>query len=305
MLMRRSLSHLPRRKKDELRRIADTIIEMVPATQMVILFGSHARGDWVEDRYEKDGRIYEYMSDYDIMVVTDTRQAADSTSVWSKVEKKIRAPQISETWTTLITHDIDYVNRRITKAAYFFVDVKKEGICLYNTGKHRLARLCEPDPRERFGQAKANLEYWFQKSKEFFLQFKAAYNRKSLSIAAFELHQATENLYHSLLLVFTGYKPKLHDLEKLGHLTNGFGKELLTVFPTATEEERKRFQLLKRAYTEARYEPRYRITKEELDYLAERVRLLQDVVKLLCERRIAKYEEEAAAFKEEQRGGKA
>ncbi len=304
MLMRRSLSHLPRRKKDELRRIADTIIEMVPATQMVILFGSHARGDWVEDRYEKDGRIYEYMSDYDIMVVTDTRQAADSASVWSKVEKKIRAPQISETWTTLITHDIDYVNRRITKAAYFFVDVKKEGICLYNTGKHRLARLCEPDPRERFGQAKANFQIWFHTANEFSIDFNNAFQRGSLKISSFYLHQAAENLYHTLLLVFTGYKPKLHDLEKLGHLTNGFGKELLTVFPTATEEERKRFQLLKRAYTEARYEPRYRITKEELDYLADRVRLLQEAVKRLCEQRIAKYEKEARAFKEEQQGRK-
>jgi hypothetical protein len=66
------------------------------------------------------------------------------------------------------------------------------------------------------------------------------------STAAFLLHQAAENLYH-MLLVFTGYKPELHDLEKLKRLTRGFGKELLTIFPTVTEEERYRFQLLRRA----------------------------------------------------------
>jgi HEPN domain-containing protein len=76
-----------------------------------------------------------------------------------------------------------------------------------------------------------------------------------------------EHLYHALLLVFTGYKPKLHDLEKLGRLTGGFGKELLTIFPSTTEEKRNRFQLLKKAYTEARYEPAYRIEKEDLEYL--------------------------------------
>jgi uncharacterized protein len=302
--MRRSISHLPERKKQELGCIADIIVEMVPATQTIILFGSHARGDWVEDQYEKDGRIYEYMSDYDIMVVTDTRQAADSTALWSKVEKKIRDPKISKTWTTLITHDIDYVNRRIAKAAYFFIDVKKEGICLYNSRKHRLAPLCEPDPRERLGQAKANLEYWMTAANEFHIDFENAFRRGSYSKAAFELHQAAENLYHTLLLVFTGYKPKRHDLEKLGHLTSGFGKQLLTVFPIATEEERRRFQLLKRAYTEARYEPRYRITKEDLDYLADRVSHLREAVKHLCEQRIAKYEEEARAIKDEQQGGK-
>lgn len=89
----------------------------------------------------------------------------------------------------------------------------------------------------------------------------------------------------------------LHDLEKLGHLTNSFGKELLAVFPSATDAERRRFQLLKKAHTEARYEPGYRIAKEDLEYPADRDRLLQEVVNLLCERRIAKYEEEARAYR--------
>ena len=297
--MKRSLSHLPKRKKDELRRITDIIVEMVPATQMIILFGSHARGDWVEDRYEKDGITYEYMSDYDILAVTDTRKAADSLSTWSKVEKRICDPAVSKTWTSIISHDIEYLNKRITKAAYFFVDIKKEGICLYNSQKHRLAQLCEPDPRERLGQAKADFEYWTKKAEEFFFGFQVYMGAAYWSTAAFTLHQATENLYHTLLLVFTGYKPKLHDLTKLGRRTGSFGKELLTVFPMATQEERHRFQLLKRAYTEARYEPRYRIAKEDLDYLADRVRRFQKIVKRLCEQRIAKYEEEARAFRDE------
>ena len=87
---------------------------MVPSTQMIILFGSHARGDWVEDRYEQDGRIYEYMSDFDILVVTETYRVADSVSLWHKVERRVQDPDISKTWTTLIAHDIEYVNRRLS-----------------------------------------------------------------------------------------------------------------------------------------------------------------------------------------------
>jgi hypothetical protein len=87
-------------------------------------------------------------------------------------------------------------------------------------------------------------------------------------------------------------RAKVH-LEKLKRLTGGFGKELLTIFPTVTEEKRCRFQLLRRAYTEARYEPGYRIEKEDLDYLGERIRRLQEAVKPLCARRIEQYEEEA------------
>jgi uncharacterized protein len=291
--MKRSTAHLPDRKRQELKRIAETIVEAVPSVQMVILFGSHARGDWVEDCYEKDGRIYEYSSDYDILVITETYTIADKLSLWSRVERRIREPEISKTWTTLIAHDIEYVNRRLSKSAYFFADIKKEGICLYSSGKHRLAPLKQPDPRDRLGRAKVNFEYWYKTAKSFFRQYLHAIDDSDYNIAAFDLHQAVENLYHALLLVFTGYKPKLHDLEKLGRLTGGFGKELLIIFPSTTEEERNRFRLLKKAYIEARYEPAYRIEKEDLEYLSDRVRKLQEAVKLLCEQRIAGYEKEA------------
>jgi predicted transcriptional regulator len=46
---------------------------------------------------------------------------------------------------------------------------------------------------------------------------------------------------------------------------------------------------LKRAYIEARYSSAYQITKEQLEYLAERVRKLQDLTKKICEARIQAY----------------
>ena len=55
-------------------------------------------------------------------------------------------------------------------------------------------------------------------------------------------------------------------------------------------------ELLRRAYTEARYERGYRIAKEDLDYLASRVHRLQAVTKTLCAERIAQYKQEALAF---------
>ncbi|MFA7618365.1 MAG: nucleotidyltransferase domain-containing protein, partial [Thiohalomonadaceae bacterium] len=43
--------HLPSHKQAELRRIVETI-RAHQDVEMIILFGSHARGDWVEDEYE-------------------------------------------------------------------------------------------------------------------------------------------------------------------------------------------------------------------------------------------------------------
>ena len=45
--MKKSLSHLPKHKQDEIRAVAELIKERIDA-EFIILFGSYARGDWVE-----------------------------------------------------------------------------------------------------------------------------------------------------------------------------------------------------------------------------------------------------------------
>ena len=54
--------------------------------------------------------------------------------------------------------------------------------------------------------------------------------------------------------------------------------------PTAADVRRVR--LLKEAYVDARYNMSYRITREELEWLAERVRELRARVERVCQERI-------------------
>ncbi len=67
--MKTSLEHLPETKREELHDIVDIIRSSTSKkTDMIVLFGSHARGDWVDDRYSgDDGIVYEYQSDFDII----------------------------------------------------------------------------------------------------------------------------------------------------------------------------------------------------------------------------------------------
>ncbi len=70
--MKTTLSHLPKTQTRRiLKALTQIILEKVP-TEMIILFGSYARGDWVEDYQEK----YEYVSDFDILIVTKDRHTA-------------------------------------------------------------------------------------------------------------------------------------------------------------------------------------------------------------------------------------
>ena len=54
--MKTSLEHLPKNKQDELKHAVEIIPEQVNP-EIIILFGSYARGDWVEEP-AADGHHY-------------------------------------------------------------------------------------------------------------------------------------------------------------------------------------------------------------------------------------------------------
>jgi predicted nucleotidyltransferase/HEPN domain-containing protein len=286
--MKKSLAHLPKHKRDELKLVTEIILDECPTVLMIVLFGSYARGDWVEDTYVENHITYEYASDFDILVVVRSGKIVNSTDTWRRAEARARRFPI-RTWTNLIVESIETVNNALARGHYFFTDIKKEGILLYDAGECKLARRRELNPKERRGQAKAHFKEWFASAKDFYSTFEFNLKRRKYKIAAFELHQATERFYDAILLVFTNYRPKTHDLEKLSHTVTGYDPALLTVFPQATDEQKKCFDLLKRAYVEARYNPGYRITKAQLEYLAERVKKLQRLTKRICQARIESY----------------
>jgi len=286
--MKKSLSHLPEYKRDELKRVREIILDECPTVLMIILFGSHARGDWVEDRHVEDDVLYEYMSDFDILVIVRFHKLVASSDIWRRAETRAHRFPI-HTWTNLVVESIETVNKALAHGHYFFTDIKKEGLLLYDTGEFKLARQRKLNPKERRGLAKAHFNQWFPSANSFYTSSEFNLKRREYKLAAFELHQAVERFYAAILLVFTNYRPKLHDLETLGHMVAGCDPSFLTVFPRATDEQKECFDLLKRAYIEARYSSAYKITKAQLEYLAERVRKLQRLTKKICQARIESY----------------
>ena len=90
-----------------------------------------------------------------------------------------------------------------------------------------------------------------------------------------------------MVLTFARYKPKTHDIERLDRQASNLHADFFTVFPRASDQQKRCFDLLRKAYIEARYKPDYAITKDELEYLAARVRKLQELSKTVCEEKIA------------------
>jgi len=288
--MKTSLSYLPREKKDEIKKIVKTLLEF-KEVEIIILFGSYATDKYVHsDRYEEDGIIYKYQSDYDLLIILSQNKQADNLNFVYGItgilnELKTLTP-ISP-----IYEGAGFVNEQLSDGNYFFNDIKNEGILLYTSKRKKLARKRKLSIEEIKKQAQDYFDEWFESANEFYIDFENAFNRESYKKAAFELHQATERYYHTLTLVFTGYKHKTHNLEELGKIASTLNLEYKKIFPRKTEVEKHHFSLLQKAYIDSRYKKGYRISRKELEYLSKRVIKLRDLTEKVCKAKIKSFTE--------------
>lgn len=279
--MKTSLAHLPTSKQDDIRRITDIIVKKIQP-EKVILFGSYATGKWVEDRYSEGLITYEYVSDYDILVITRQGERRKDYEVQDIVVNTFRP----RTPINIIANDIDFVNRDLERNRYFFSDIKKEGIMLYDAGNIPLAEPHELSPQEKKEMAQGDFEHWDGKASALLKSAKRNFDDNEYTLALFELHQSAESIYNAVMLVFTGYKPKTHNIEMLYHYNKNHSKELAMVFPQNTPEEKHYFEQLKRGYIEARYSKDFVVTKEELEILIARLSSLQSIAEKICREKI-------------------
>lgn len=297
--MKSDLDHLPEAKRHELAFVVHCLRKgfafaiqrrTMPRLRggrllKIILFGSYARGDWVEDP------VGRYFSDYDLLVVVDREELTDVTEFWARTEEQLLGELASgkklRTPVSLIYHSLDDVNAKLRLGRYFFMDIVREGITLFEEPGHPFAEPKPLSPAEALRETQDYFEEWFDSAGRRFELAQEGLAKGYLKEAAFDLHQTTERLYHCLFLVRTLYSPKTHNLNQLRQLAEAIEPRLNEVWPRSTKFERRCYELLRDAYVKARYSRHYRISDEQLTWLSSRVELLQTIVRDLCEARIA------------------
>lgn len=247
----------------------------------IILFGSYARGDWVDDP------VGGYFSDFDILVVVNHDELADITEYWAQAEDHlVREQTITgkiQTSVNFIVHGLSDVNAQLRRGRPFFTDLLRDGIALYEAPNHPFEQPKPLSEEASTEESKAYFRQWFVNAEEFLLLAKLAKGEGLNNKTAFLLHQAAEHLYHCALLVLTLYSPKSHKLNRLRSAAESVAPSLVEVWPRDTRFAQRAFELLRRAYVEARYSPHFRITDEELGWLIDRVSKLAERVREVCE----------------------
>src|SRR5262249_18248024 len=152
--------HLPEKKQAKLVAMAAKIRAEAPAAEMIVLFGSHARGDWVEDM--ETG----YRSDYDLLVVVDSAEVAQDLALWGRVEEALR-PIADPSPVTLIVHDFRELNQQIRRGQFFFAELWEQGVVLHDEKRFTLARPKATTPEERRELAQEYFDHWFTSAGQF------------------------------------------------------------------------------------------------------------------------------------------
>jgi len=307
--MRTDLDHLPPERQRELEKAVEMVFEEFEdalslakhewktrgAILKIILFGSFARGDWVYEPHTPVGKH----SDYDLLIIVNDKRLTDRVAYWSSLVTRFRREyQVRHNLLSpvqFLVHSLDEVNDALEHGRYFFMDIVREGIALYESDDTLLAEPKPKTPAAALAMAREYYQEWFPSAGEFFDDFRLNLERDRLKKSAFELHQCVERLYHTVLLVCTFYTPYVHELSVLREQAELIDPRLRDAWPRETSEEVRTFDKLQESYVKARYIKHFRVTEEQLIWLGDGARRLTAIVDQICQERIAMLERAATA----------
>ncbi|TCU16399.1 nucleotidyltransferase and HEPN domain-containing protein [Rhizobium sullae] len=302
--MRSSLEHLPEEKQRELARVvaiiheefADALSGTSAAFKKrgrilkIILFGSYSRGTWVDEPHTMKG----YRSDYDILVLVNSKQLAEP-QYWDKTTDRLLWDKQVKTPVGLIVHGAREVNNFLADGQYFFVDILREGIVLYELDDRPLAEPKKLTALERYNAAAKHYSAMLPASDRlletarFHLE-KTKSDPEWTKDTAFTLHQAIERLYSALLLMLTNYSPPSHNLKFLRGLAEDQDRRLIDAWPRDQHRYTAWYNVLNEAYVKARYSKHFEITEEALAWLLERTEHLHRLVEAICKEHLTELE---------------
>lgn len=297
--MRSDLDHLPAGKQRELERVVQILFEEFSAAHAaatsrrsrgkilkVILYGSHARGEWVDEPHTARG----YVSDFDLLVIVNQKDLADRAAYWTSADQRLIEEKLADTLrtpTNFIVHSWQQVTDGLAHGRFFFMDIARDGIILFEADDRPLPQPKPKTPEQALAMAQEYFDDWFPAAAGMLETAKFSMQQGRTKDAAFLTHQAAERLYHCVLLVRKFYTPHNHNLAFLRTQAERVDIRLVDAWPRGTRRERALFEKLKDAYVKARYSKHYRISNEDLTWLTANVEKLGQITQQVCQEHLS------------------
>ena len=281
--LKQILSHLPPERILDLEFVRQKILDTHRA-DIIVLFGSYARGDFKEKRGEKQGK----KSDFDILIVTE--DGARKRQVVGKLRNAFTDMEIVVQ--TLVS-TIHTVNQALQENQYFYSDIKKEGIELFNSGRYDFASFKGLSATRRREIAESDFKEWTEQAIGFWEDFEYNYGKIEkdslyLRKCSFHLQQCIEMCYNAIEMVFSHYTPHEHNLFALRDRNIKHHHRLKGVFFYEDEEKKKMFEQLNYAYIGGRYrnEKEFPVDLAKIEFWKQETEKFLKLTEEICLERI-------------------
>ena len=164
------LDHLPAGKQRELERVVQILFEEFDEArslatqdwkkkgrfQKIILYDSYARGGWVDEPHTAKG----YQSDFDLLIIVNDKRLTDRVEYWARAEERLNRElaitKKTKTPANFIVHTLHEVNDGLAHGRFFFIDVARDGIALYQSDDSDLAEP-KPETSDQASQWRRNI----------------------------------------------------------------------------------------------------------------------------------------------------
>ncbi|WP_149524391.1 HEPN domain-containing protein [Sphingobacterium hotanense] len=271
------LSHLPIDKQNDILKILE-IIKEVAVPEKVILFGSFARGDWVDDEYVENGATYTYRSDFDFLVVTRDSKLLEL-EIKNRIENRTRS---SRHPVNPLVHDLKHINYGLERGQYFFKSIIESGILLFDTKSFDFVKSRALSIEEQREQALCYYNNWIESGVRLLRIAEVAFDISleedlAMNEVLFLLHQTAEKFYAGLGLIYNGYKPKTHSIKEYRNYTKEISEEINKIFlyPESSSKEEELFEILQKSYIDARYKQDFYVNKADVKSILEKIQILK------------------------------
>ncbi|WP_158559122.1 HEPN domain-containing protein [Deminuibacter soli] len=217
-------------------------------------------------------------SSYDLVVIVSAEERRSENELQDVIENrcKVIAP------VNVLIMALPKFRQLLDVGHPFIFAVTHAAMLLFDSGTITATLNKLPDEKEFIEQSRADITGWSH-SATVFLDGAGYYVQAGHpNMSAFMLHQATEHCLIGLIRTMTGYKVHTHNIDKLLRYARSYSLELNGLFPRNTPEEIHLFQLLQKAYVDARYKPTYTITQAEVLIITTRVQKIQTLVQEIC-----------------------
>ena len=110
--MKKSIAYLPKPKQEDLIRLVMEINKRLPEAEMIILFGSYARNEYVDyDERVEFGIPTSFRSDYDIYVITSKISDNKAGIILDNIDSLYYKEPDYQTPVNFINDDIKTINK--------------------------------------------------------------------------------------------------------------------------------------------------------------------------------------------------